>query len=421
MRPKEVMLIAGEASGDMLAAELVTALRKELTAAEVDYTPDSQPLRTGLEPRFFGAGGPRMKAAGVELVSDFTEHSIIGIPSPRTYIQSRNRFHELLRAAIQRQPDVIIGVDFNYFNLKFAAAIREYASQRAGWFQDWRPKLVKYISPQVWASRGSRAYEIAEHFDLLLSIFPFEKDWYAQRVPKLRVEFVGHPMVDRFLNFTVRSTRFNDDASSPRILLLPGSRKNELKRHLPVLLEAFRLIRKDIPQARGKMVLPSKLLADRARAECSSEEVEIQVGGLAQVLPETSVAISKTGTITMECAFAGVPTITMYKVSWAFYEVAKRLVKLNSITMPNLLAGEAVFPEFIQNGATPESLSTAALELLRNESRRKEIKAKLGGIVASLGGPGASRRAAQAIVRLLEPGSRASRREYDKMLVAPAH
>ena len=108
MKPKSIMLIAGEASGDALGAELVGALRRELTAAEVEYTADSQPLRTGLEPRFFGAGGPRMAAAGVELAFDLTEHSIIGIPSPKSYSQGRQRFHQLLRLALEQQPDVEI-------------------------------------------------------------------------------------------------------------------------------------------------------------------------------------------------------------------------------------------------------------------------------------------------------------------------
>src|SRR5947209_5792733 len=123
MKPKQIMIIAGEASGDMLAAELVVALRQELTAADIEYTPDSQPLHTGLEPRFFGAGGPRMKAAGVELAFDLTEHSIIGIPSVNDYIRARKVFRSLLDLARNRQPDVIVGIDYNYFNLKFADAI----------------------------------------------------------------------------------------------------------------------------------------------------------------------------------------------------------------------------------------------------------------------------------------------------------
>src|SRR5262245_4528302 len=118
MKPKSIMLIAGEASGDMLGAELVEALRSELMATDVSYTPHAQPLRTGLEPRFFGAGGPRMAAAGVELAFDMTQHSIIGIPSLKNYLDARRRFNDLLQFAIDRHPDVIIGIDYNYFNLK---------------------------------------------------------------------------------------------------------------------------------------------------------------------------------------------------------------------------------------------------------------------------------------------------------------
>src|SRR6185369_15034623 len=141
MKPRQIMLIAGETSGDTLAAELVGALRDEFMAAEISYPPDLQPLRTGLEPRFFGAGGPRMAAAGVELAFNLTEHSIIGVPSLKSYLEARRRFNQLLQLAIERQPDVIVGVDYNYFNLKFAEAIRNYVSRQSGWFQSWRPKL----------------------------------------------------------------------------------------------------------------------------------------------------------------------------------------------------------------------------------------------------------------------------------------
>lgn len=399
------MLIAGEASGDVLAAELVRALRNELTNAEVQYTADAQPLRTGLEPRFFGAGGPRMAAEGVELAFNLAEHSIIGIPSLNTYRQGRQRFNHLLQLAIERQPDVIVGIDYNYFNLKFAHAIREYVSRQSGWFHDWRPKLVKYISPQVWASRESRAFQIARDYDLLLSIFPFEKDWYARRVPKLNVEFVGHPMVDRFAE-QQRELRAPESPKYPNkpaeIVLLPGSRKGELKRHLPVMLGALKLIRNKHSAIRAKMILPTQSLMDLAKGLVPTVDCDLQLGNLAQALSTTDIAISKTGTITMECAFSGVPTITLYKTSWATYELGKRIVKVKSLTMPNLLANEEVFPEFIQGDATPERISQAALELLQNETRRAQIKAQLTKIVASLGGPGASLRAARAITKLLE-------------------
>jgi lipid-A-disaccharide synthase len=396
------MLIAGEPSGDALGAELAEALRKELTTAETEYTADVQPLHTGLEPRFFGAGGPRMAAAGVELACDLTEHSIIGFPTLKNYLQARRRFHQLLRLAVERQPDVIVGIDYNYFNLRFAEAVRRYTSRRSDWFHDWRPKLVKYVSPQVWASREDRAYPIARDFDLLLSIFPFEKDWYARRVPKLRVEFVGHPMVERFLRSKVRSPKSKVPGDAPLILLLPGSRVKELQRHLPVMLGAWGLIREKIPQAQAKMVLPDETLAGEARSLSVPLSVEIQIGNLSHALAESDLAIASTGTVTMECAFFGLPAVTLYKTSWATYEIGKRIVKVKSLTMPNLLAGEEVFPEFIQNGATTMNISGAALELLGNEARRKTIKAKLEQIVSLLGGPGASVRAARVIAELLE-------------------
>lgn len=411
------MLIAGEPSGDLLGAELVNALREELTRAEIEYTPYAQPLHTGLEPRFFGAGGPRMAAAGVELAFDMTEHALIGLPTPKQYFQLRRRFHQLLQLATERQPDVIIGIDYNHFNLRFARAVRTYASRHSGLFLDWKPKLVKYISPQVWASREGRAHQIARDYDLLLSLFPFEKEWYARHVPKLRVEFIGHPMVDRFQELASDKQRPGPVREGRQILLLPGSRSKELRRHVPVMLGALKLIQEKCPDVRARMLLPSQSLADLAKSLGTG--VEVQVGGLPQALSESEIAISKTGTITTECAFFGVPAVTMYKVSWIFYEVGKRVVKVKSITMPNLLVGEEVFPELIQNAATPENIARAALDLLQNESRRNEIKNKLTKVIASLGGPGASRRAAQAITELLEP--RLPKSQNMEAALSPVH
>lgn len=395
------MLIAGEDSGDTWGALLVGALREELTRAEVEYSTDWQPLHTGLEPHFFGAGGPRMGAAGVELTFDLTEYAITGIPTPKEYIQSRQRFRHLLRLAFQCQPDVIIGIDYNYFNLHFAEAVRNYVRHRSGWFQDWRPKLVKYISPQVWASRESRVYEIARDYDLLLSLFPFEKKWYAARVPKLRVEFVGHPMLDRISE--ARSNRRNGE-SQPTILLLPGSRDSELRRHLPVILRALRLIREKLPQAKARMVAPDEEL--QALAKSLGVDCEIQVGNLPQALAEADAAIASTGTVTMECALFGLPTVTLYRTPLLGIALRAGVIKSKWFTMPNILANEEVYPEFLQGAATPENIARATLELLQNESRRGEIKVKLARVIASLGGPGASRRAARAITQLLEPGTK---------------
>ena len=399
MNPKSFMLIAGEASGDLLAAELVEALRQKAVVDSVDMSSDAQPLRTALAPRFFGAGGPKMAAVGVELTVDMTKHSVIGISEVfKKYFEFRRLFNQLLRLAIERQPDVIVGVDYGGFNLRFGRAIKNYVRRHRSQFTPWNPKIVQFVSPQVWASRSKRAYTLEKNYDLLLSIFPFEKDWYARRVPKLRVEFVGHPMVGRSLKSEVQSLK--SDTRVSNVLLLPGSRVDEVRRHWPVLTEAFELLRREIPALRAKMILPNDALAQSAKSFGLPAGLEIQAGGLAVALADADLAITKSGTITMECAIFGVPAVVFYKTSWPTYFVAQQIVKVEYLAMPNLLAGEEIFPEFIQQAARPENISRAALELLRDGARRRKVKLKLAEIVASLGGPGAAGRAADAILSL---------------------
>ena len=393
VNPKQFILIAGEASGDLLAAELVFALREKL--------PDA---------KFFGAGGPRMAAAGVELAFDMTQHAVIGMSDVlKNYFKFRRLFNQLLKLAIERQPDVVIGVDYGGFNLRFGHAIKQYVRKKRSASTPWNPKIIQFVSPQVWASRPGRTNLLAADYDLLLSIFPFEKDWYAKRVPKLRVEFVGHPMVGRFNSegrvprapIPENSGSRGARPSENRILLLPGSRADELRRHLPVMLGALKLIQKKLPSAKAKMVLPDealKQLADKLSALPSN--TEIQIGNLPQALAQADVAIASTGTVTVECAFFGVPTVTLYKTSWLTYQIARRIVTVKSLTMPNLLADEEVFPEFVQGAATPDHIAGAALELLQNEPRRIQIKKRLAEVVSSLGGPGANTRAAAAILSL---------------------
>jgi lipid-A-disaccharide synthase len=208
-------------------------------------------------------------------------------------------------------------------------------------------------------------------------------------------------MIDRSQKSEVRSQKPELSAASPKILLLPGSRKSELQRHLPVLLDALKLIQGKLPDVRAKMVLPDEDLKQLAsRLVVLPKDWEIETGNLPQALAVADAAIASTGTVTMECAIFGVPTVTLYKTSWFNYEIAKRIVTVKWATMPNILANEEVYPEFIQNMATPESISQAALELLQDESRRTKIKSQLAQIVSSLGEPGAAGRAATAIFSL---------------------
>jgi len=396
------MIIAGEPSGDTLAAELVTELRAGLLASPPPPTADVQPLRTELAPRFFGAGGPRMAAAGVDLAFDLTQHSVIGISDVlKKYSQFRRLFKQLLQMALDRQPDVIIGVDYGGFNLRFGQAIKRVVRSNRGLFNNWNPKLVQFVSPQVWASRPGRAYELAQDYDLLLSIFPFEKEWYAQRVPQLRLDFVGHPMLGRFQKPAPGNQRIVTGAASPKVVLLPGSRADEVRRHWGLVAGAFDLLRQKLPGIQGTMILPDEALLQSLKHLDVPQGLKLQAGGLAAALGEADLALTKSGTITMECALFGVPAVVFYKTSWPTYWIGRQIVNVKYLAMPNLMSGEEIFPEFIQHSATTENLSRAGLELLQDPPRREKIRRKLADIVDSLGGPGAIHRSGKAVLSLL--------------------
>ncbi len=169
------------------------------------------------------------------------------------------------------------------------------------------------------------------------------------------------------------------------------------------MLGALKLIREKLPAAKAKIVLPNETLKQLAdKLSVLPPDTEIQIGNLPPALAEADVAVASTGTVTMECAFFGVPTVTLYKTSWSTYQIGKRIVKVKWLTMPNILADEEIYPEFVQNAATPDNIAGAALELLQNEPRRIQIKKRLAEVVSSLGGPGANTRAAAAILSLFE-------------------
>jgi len=372
------MVVAGDPSGDANAADLVKALAQAVPQAQ-----------------FIGAGGPKMAQAGVQLSFDLTTNSAIG---PADVIKNSGSFwrrrRHLVNLAMERQPELIILVDAYTFNQPLAHAVKEFV--RAGG-SNWQPKIVRYTSPQVWASRPGRAEKMAGDIDLLLCLFPFEKAWYARRGTPLRVEFVGHPMFDRHVVAVNQP-----EEEIPVVVLLPGSRLAELKRHLPVMLAAARKISAAGP-VRFKTVAHNEAMADYIRSFPADgmPKVEIQIGHLADALSTATLAIASTGTVTMECAYFGLPTVAMYIVSPFAYHLLRRFVTVKYAAMPNILADEPLFPEFIQGQATAENLAKAALDLLADAPRRSAIRAKLRGVVESLGGPGSTRRAAAIILQLM--------------------
>jgi lipid-A-disaccharide synthase len=196
-------------------------------------------------------------------------------------------------------------------------------------------------------------------------------------------------------------TRSGPENECPNVLLLPASRPGELKRHLPVLMGALDKIRAEFSTVRARMVLPNERLLEQARQIGLPKDLAVQVGNLAEALRGADLAIAKTGTITLECAYFGVPTIALYKTSWITWQIAKRIVTVKYGAMPNLRLNREVYPEFIQDAATAENIGRTAVELLKNKLRRETIQKDLAEVIAPLGTGGAATRAAQAIMQTL--------------------
>ena len=378
MSARKVMLLAGEASGDTLGAELVKSL--------IEADPKISCI---------GAGGSLMENAGVDIEIDLTQHAVIGVwEAIQNYGKFKKFFNQLLSVAEQCRPDAIVLIDNPGFNLRFAAALRDLAQEHIG---KWRPRIVQYISPQIWAWHESRVHSIARDVDLLLSIFPFEKEWYAERVPHLDVEFIGHPLVDRHPNLVSRSL-----SPPSNLLILPGSREKEITRHLPTIAPAVdQLIKKN--DVTVSMVLPNDDLVSLSKSIISDDsKYNVHVGNLAEALLDADVAIASSGTVTMECAWFRVPTVVLYKTSWLTYMLGRIFIKIPHIAMPNVLAGREIFPEYIQAQATADNLAVAAGRFLSENAARNTVRKDLDEVVGTLGKTGASKRAAQAIIAQME-------------------
>jgi lipid-A-disaccharide synthase len=372
------MLIAGEASGDTLGAELVKAL-----------------IRSSPHNLFFsGAGGPKMSSEGVQLEFDLTTHAVMGIWEVlKNYGKFKRFFDRLLAVAATRKPDLIILIDYPGFNLRFAAAVKKLAAKTP----EWKPKVVFYVSPQLWAWHESRIHQIGRDIDLMLAIFPFEKAWYAERKPDFKVEFVGHPLIERYAGTAVPIPNNN-----LLLVLLPGSRVRELRKHLPVMVESVQRLRTTMPTLEIRMILPTeklKTLAQSFTQHCCG--IDLHVGGLSESLSVATAALASSGTVTMECAWFRVPTVVIYKTSWSTFFLAKRFVRVSFVAMPNLLAGKQVYPELLQEQANAENITRALHELLQNAEGRKRIRHDLADVIRSLGEPGAAQRAAHHILKLL--------------------
>jgi len=378
-----LMIVAGEDSGDAHAAALVQALR--VRAPGVGF-------------EFFGATGRRMREAGVESVVREDDLAITGLLEiGRALPRFWRAFSALRRAAVERRPDAVVLVDWPDFNLRLARALR-----RRGL------RVVYYISPQLWAWRSYRVRQVRRDVDLMLTILPFEKDWYARRGFGA-VEFVGHPLAGEVRSDVGREEfcrRHDLDASRPLVALLPGSRRKEFERILPVMLEAAARI----SRARPEVQFVVALAARRARAEAAAVIDARRTGSgvpltwrvveheTREALGAADVAAVCSGTATLEAALVGVPTVVVYKESFVNWNTLGRLISVEHYGLVNLIAGERVAPELMQHDFTGERLARELSALLEPE-RNSEVRARLRAAAARLGEGGASARAADALLR----------------------
>jgi lipid-A-disaccharide synthase len=380
-----LMLVAGEESGDAHAAALVGALRERAP---------------GVRFELFGSTGARMRGAGVESVVREDDLAITGLAEiARALPRFWAAYRALKRAALARRPDAVVLVDWPDFNLVLARALR-----RKGL------RVIYYISPQLWAWRSHRVRQVRRDVDLLLTILPFERAWYAVR-GVTHVEFVGHPLAGAVAPRASREefcARHRLDPARPVVALLPGSRRKEFERILPVMLDAAALVSRKVPAAQFVVALASRRApAEAARAIGAHAEgaglaprLRVAHGEAREALAASAAAAVCSGTATLEAALVGTPLVVVYKESALNWHTLGRLIEVEHYGLVNLIAGERVAPELMQDDFTGDSLARELLALLE-PGRNASARARLREAVARLGEGGASLRAADAVLGAL--------------------
>ncbi|MGI8812254.1 MAG: lipid-A-disaccharide synthase [Pyrinomonadaceae bacterium] len=383
--PLQIMIVAGEASGDLHGAKLVTALRDEITPSQAE---------------FFGCAGPRMREAGVEAIVQADSLAIVGLPEiAKALPVFLKAFGALKRSALGRRPDVVILVDFPEFNLKLARSLKRIGC-----------RVVYYISPQLWAWRKYRIGTIRNDVDLLITILPFEKAWYAEQGLD-HVEFVGSPLAKEVHAETSKAAfleEFESDPSRPIVALLPGSRRKEIDKIFPIMLAAAARISKDQPEIQFIAALGSPAtrsqaaqLIDRLKTTGNApSDLIIIEGRTYDALNASDAAAVTSGTATLEAGILGTPMAIVYKTSRLNYKLMRPLISVPHFGLINLIAEKRIAKELIQDEFTPETLADEILRILAPEENAK-MRGELRTAAEKLGRGGASKRAAQAILGLL--------------------
>lgn len=385
--PPSLWFVAGEASGDARAAEVMRALR-------------------GMRPeiRFHGAGGPVMLAFSDQPFDNWiAQAAVLGLWDVlRHYGYFRKKFRGMLADIQAIRPSAVVLVDYPGFNLRLAKALRK---------EGYSGKILYYISPQVWAWNRGRIPKMARMLDLMICVFPFEAPMYE--ASGLHTVFVGHPLLE-----ALEGERETGDREPGLVGFFPGSREREVKRIFPVMVAAAKIIRREYPEARFEAAAASVAHAERMKA-MTEGNIIVRSGTAHSLMQRATAGVVCSGTATLEAAFFGLPYCLVYKIAWLTFEIGKRLVDVNGLGIVNILnnyrknpppdprlpaqPARHVVREFIQDDATPEALASEVLRLLRDAEARAELSREVLQITSELDAHGASQRAASALLQALEP------------------
>lgn len=372
---RRILLVAGEASGDLHGADLVTALQQQIPGVHV-----------------YGVGGYHLRAAGMDIVVDSATIAGMGLFEARDKLRALVRTYRQLTTLLRTDPpDLLVLIDFPEFNLRLAKV-----AKRAG------VRVFYYISPQVWAWRRRRVYTIAQRVDQLAAVFPFEPDFYAAH--GCSVAFVGHPLVDR-----VRPTRSREetlrehglDSARKTVALLPGSRSQEVRYLLDSMLQATDLLG---PSYQYILAVASTLNQAEvaSRVNTNHPAVHVVQGDTYNLIHAADVVIVASGTATLETALLERPMVIVYRLSPLTYTLARLLVRVPFIGMPNLIAEQQIVPELVQTQVTPARIAAAAQRLLEDPQAYHAAQEGLRTVRRRLGPGGAAARTAALIHTMLE-------------------
>jgi lipid-A-disaccharide synthase len=370
-----IYFVAGEASGDNHGAALMRSLRE----LDVDLN-------------FVGRGGPQMRAiAGAQLKNWIGDAAVLGLWEViKKYGYFREKFRETLNEIEKNKADAVVLIDYPGFNLRLARALRRRSTKR---------KIIYYISPQVWAWNRGRIKKMARFLDLMLCIFPFEAELYNKS--GLRTVFVGPPMVER-----LRARKLDMERDPNLIGLFPGSRRREVRKIFPILIETAHELHKQRANLRFEVAAASEALASEISDTLADAYVKeglfrVVTDETAATMQRASLGIVASGSATLEAAYFRLPYVLIYKVAWPTYLAARLVVNVKYLGMPNVLANKEVVPEFIQHRAKPNTIAKAVLQLINDPGARDRMIFEFDRIVAKLGEGGASEKAARAIVEEL--------------------